>query len=311
MRVLIISHGHPAFSIGGAEIASHALFRAIEATPGHEAFYLARLAPPMRRHAGTPLMSMRRSERETFLHTDRWDEFWLSNSGLEDLAGPFASYLAHVNPDVVHFHHVIGLGVEAIALARRVLPKARLVVTFHEYLPICPNHGQMVKAGTRALCHEASPVGLQYLLPRAQHGRTVRPRAASEEPLLARRRLRLPKPVPHRALPRLGPARTSLPRHRKRARRRAGAPARPAARRPARPLRLLRPDHRVQGSAHPARRRHPSSGRDLGSGDPQHLRRQPGIPTGIVPDPVRRPDGARRPPRPLPRQLPPRRPARA
>ena len=32
MRVLIISHGHPAFSIGGAEIASHALFRAINAT---------------------------------------------------------------------------------------------------------------------------------------------------------------------------------------------------------------------------------------------------------------------------------------
>jgi hypothetical protein len=42
MRVLIISHGHPSFSIGGAEVASHALFRAIDALPGHEAHYLSR-----------------------------------------------------------------------------------------------------------------------------------------------------------------------------------------------------------------------------------------------------------------------------
>ncbi len=77
MRVLVISHGHPAFSIGGAEVASHALFRAIQATGTDEAFYLARAAPPMRRHAATPLMSLRQSEREAFLHADAWDEFWL------------------------------------------------------------------------------------------------------------------------------------------------------------------------------------------------------------------------------------------
>lgn len=156
MRVLVISHGHPAFSIGGAEIASHALFRALNAR-GAEAFYLARAAPPIRRHANTPLMSLRLNERETFLHTDSWDEFWLSNSGLADLGTAFASYLAQVRPDAVHFHHVIGLGVEAIAQVRRQLPHARVVITFHEYLPICPNHGQMVKTRHRALCHESSP----------------------------------------------------------------------------------------------------------------------------------------------------------
>ncbi|HEY4041035.1 MAG TPA: glycosyltransferase family 4 protein [Rhodopila sp.] len=165
MRVLIISHGHPAFSIGGVEVASHALFRAIQATGTDEAFYLARAAPPMTRHAATPLMSLRQSERETFLHTDIWDEFWLSNGGLGDLSNAFGAYLDQVRPDVVHFHHVIGLGVEAIALVRRRQPSALIVMTFHEYLPICPNHGQMVTARRNRLCHQASPAACNTCFP--------------------------------------------------------------------------------------------------------------------------------------------------
>ena len=165
MRVLIISHGHPAFSIGGAEVASHTLFRALNAAEGVEAFYLARAAAPMRRHAATPLMSLRQGEREVFLHTDAWDEFWLSNGGIADLRGAFAAYLDHVRPDVVHFHHVIGLGVEALLQVQRQLPGARIVLTFHEYLPICPNHGQMVKVQRRTLCHEASPAACNQCFP--------------------------------------------------------------------------------------------------------------------------------------------------
>lgn len=165
MRVLVISHGHPAFSIGGAEVASHALFRAIQATGTDEAFYLARAAPPMRRHAATPLMSLRQGEREVFLHTDAWDAFWLSNGRLADLDGALAAYLAQIRPDVVHFHHVIGVGVEALALVRRQLPAARIVVTFHEYLSICLNHGQMVKTHRRTLCHQASPAACNGCFP--------------------------------------------------------------------------------------------------------------------------------------------------
>ena len=165
MRVLVISHGHPSYSIGGAEVASHALFRAIMATPGHEAFYLARAPATIRRHVETPLMSLRHGAQEAFLHTSRWDEFWLSNGGMMELTGAFASYLERIDPDVVHFHHVIGLGVEAIALVRRVLPRVRLVVTLHEYLAICANHGQMVKTDRHRLCKEASPSLCNSCLP--------------------------------------------------------------------------------------------------------------------------------------------------
>lgn len=169
MRVLIVSHGHPAFSIGGAEIASHNLFRAL-AAEGHEAHYLARTGHPVRRHAATPLMSLRQGEREVFLHADAWDSFWLSNGALDDLGGGFAEYLRSVRPEVVHFHHVIGLGLEAILQVRRTLPDTAIVITFHEYLSICLNHGQMVRTTRNTLCRRASPADCASCFPQHAPG---------------------------------------------------------------------------------------------------------------------------------------------
>lgn len=157
MRVLIVSHGHPAFSIGGAEVASHALFRGLDALPGVEAHYLARTHSPVARHEETPLMSLRQGPRETFVHLDAYDHRWISSRAIADLAGPVADWLRGLAPDVVHFHHLIGFGAEMLALVRRVLPRAAIVVTFHEYLSICLNHGQMVKTGRHRLCSRSSP----------------------------------------------------------------------------------------------------------------------------------------------------------
>jgi glycosyltransferase involved in cell wall biosynthesis len=171
MRVLIISHAHPAFSIGGAEGASHNLFRAINiAAGGHEAFYLARATPPVRRHADTPLLALRQGEREVFLHADAWDPFWLSNGAVDDLTDAFADYIMQLKPDIVHFHHVIGLGVESLLQVRHLLPNAAIVFTFHEYLPICLNHGQMVKTNRNTLCRRASPADCAACFPQHTAG---------------------------------------------------------------------------------------------------------------------------------------------
>lgn len=168
MRVLIVAHGHPGFSIGGAEMAAHNLFRAIAAAPPHEAFFLACAPPNIVRHDGTALMSLRQGAQQAFLHTRDWDHFFLSNGALDDLTGAFAAWLDHVRPDVLHFHHVIGFGVEALAVVRRVLPHAAIVLTLHEYLAICAHHGQMVKRGSLALCREASPHACAGCFP--EHG---------------------------------------------------------------------------------------------------------------------------------------------
>lgn len=165
MRVLVIAHGHPAFSIGGAEVAAHALFRGLGARPDAEAHFLARAASPLRRHRDTPLASFRQGAHETFLHAEDYDHWWLSNRAVEDLDGPFADLLRDLRPDVVHFHHIIGLGVEAIAVVRRVLPDAAIVMTFHEYLSICAHHGQMVKTTRGRLCRGASPADCAACFP--------------------------------------------------------------------------------------------------------------------------------------------------
>jgi glycosyltransferase involved in cell wall biosynthesis len=157
MRVLILSHGHPTFSIGGAEIASHNLFQGLNRVPGVEAFYLARAAHPVARHRQTPLMSLRQSARETFFWADDYDHDLLSNRATDDLTGAFRRYLLDLKPDIIHFHHIIGFGVEALWEVRRTLPEARVIVTFHEYLSICMHHGQMVKTQKKRLCSNASP----------------------------------------------------------------------------------------------------------------------------------------------------------
>ncbi len=165
MRVLVISHGHPGFSIGGAEIASHNLFQGLNQLPDVEAFYLARAAHPVARHRQTPLMSLRQSARETFLWADDYDHALLSNRAIDDLTGAFRRYLLDVQPEIVHFHHFIGLGVEALWEVRRTLPNATIVVTFHEYLSICMNNGQMVKTQRQRLCSRASPAECHACFP--------------------------------------------------------------------------------------------------------------------------------------------------
>jgi glycosyltransferase involved in cell wall biosynthesis len=157
MRVLILSHGHPTFSIGGAEIASHNLFQGLNRLPGVEAFYLARAAHPVARHRQTPLMSLRQGVRETFFWADDYDHALLSNRATDDLTGALRRYLLDLKPDIIHFHHIIGFGVEALWEVRRTLPEARILVTFHEYLSICMHHGQMVKTQKKRLCSNASP----------------------------------------------------------------------------------------------------------------------------------------------------------
>jgi glycosyltransferase involved in cell wall biosynthesis len=165
MKVLMLSHGHPAFSIGGAEVASYNLFNGLNRLPGCESHYLARVGPPISRHRDTPFLSLRQKERETLYYANDYDHFRLSNRDVDSLAQEFQRFVLDVAPDVVHFHHFLGFGTEAVRAVRRALPNAAIVTTLHEYLSICNNHGQMVKAKTGALCQRASPAECAVCFP--------------------------------------------------------------------------------------------------------------------------------------------------
>ena len=144
-RVLIISHGHPTFSLGGGEVASYNLFNGIHDLPGWESFYLARIGPPVNRHKDSALMSLRQKEREILYYANDYDHFRCSNRNLAGLQQDFVRYVVDLQPDVINFHHYIGLGVETIFALKQALPRVPIVITFHEYLSICHHHGQMVK----------------------------------------------------------------------------------------------------------------------------------------------------------------------
>lgn len=174
MRVLVISHGHPSFSIGGAEVASHNLFNGLNALDDCEAHFLARVGPPVARHDGTALLSLRQKPREMLFFANDYDHFRLSNLDTDTVEQDFIRYVADVAPDVVHFHHFLGLGVECVHALRKHFPHIPIVVTLHEYLSICNHHGQMVKTSKNALCYRASPAECALCFPHIAAGEFMR-----------------------------------------------------------------------------------------------------------------------------------------
>jgi glycosyltransferase involved in cell wall biosynthesis len=156
MKALILSHGHPTFSIGGAQVASYNLHQGMNRQKGWQSHYLAGVSPPVARHQATPLMSLGQATDETLFWSDDFDWFHLGTNDLDGIMAHFERFLADYRPDVVNFHHVMGFGIQALRAVRRALGDVPLVYTLHEYLPICAHHGQMIKTKSGALCSRAS-----------------------------------------------------------------------------------------------------------------------------------------------------------
>jgi len=153
--ILIVSHGHPEISPGGAEIAAYALFEHLKRTDGVTAYFLAWSGNSTHRRIGTPFSTFRGRPDELLFCTDHFDHFLFSQPTA--LADQFASLLQRIKPDIVHLHHYTNVGLEFIALVRQITPQARIIVTLHEYLALCHHYGQMIKTGSGELCDNANP----------------------------------------------------------------------------------------------------------------------------------------------------------
>ena len=178
-RVLVVSHGHPSFSLGGAEIAAYNLHKGLNRIDGAESRFLARVGYPVVRHSGTALMSLRQNGGDILYHADEYDHFLISNRNTEELERDFLRVLRDLKPDVVHFHHFIGLGLETVYAVRRALPDCVIVITFHEFL----SHLPPSRADGEDRRHQALPAGiaggLQQLLPGDLPGTVPAPRSIS------------------------------------------------------------------------------------------------------------------------------------
>ena len=161
MRILYLTHNDPRFHPGGTEIFARELFEEVGARPGVEALFVAGTNHLQRpRSPGTPFQTVGRSANDMLLWTGAFDRFNLSQVDTHGVLPELERLVREFQPDVVHAHHVLLLGLEAFAVVRRAAPNARIILTLHDYYPICHRDGVMVRtveSGTpMALCDTAS-----------------------------------------------------------------------------------------------------------------------------------------------------------
>jgi glycosyltransferase involved in cell wall biosynthesis len=156
-RVLIVAHGHPEQSPGGAEVAAYSLFQEMKRAEAVEPWFLAWAGEAAPQRSGTPFSTFRGRDDELLFAVNSFDHFWFIQPLDSTVLDRFADLLRRINPAVIHFHHYSKIGLELIPLARAINPKIRIFITLHEYLAICHNNGQMVKTESLALCSSATP----------------------------------------------------------------------------------------------------------------------------------------------------------
>lgn len=158
MRVLVVAHNHPDLHPGGTEIFAHGLFKELGSRPEINALFLAATNRIHREpRPGTSFQTVTDAPDEVVLWSGHFDHFYLSQIDTYGVVPHLVDLLQEFRPDVVHIHHVLLLGVEFIAIVRRVLPDARIVMTLHDYYAICAHDGLMMRTRGRERCNQASP----------------------------------------------------------------------------------------------------------------------------------------------------------
>lgn len=153
-RILVVSHGHPDFSLGGAEIAAYNLFNAYKTRPEvEETWFLARAD----RGRGATGQIRKRRDNEYLWEQSTHDWQMMKAANQDCLTTWFADLIRALNPTIVHMHHYAHMGMEFIRVIKQVNPEIRIFFTIHEYMAICKHNGQMLKTGEgHKLCSSES-----------------------------------------------------------------------------------------------------------------------------------------------------------
>ena len=171
IRVLYISHNHPAVRPGGAEQYALELYEAMRDSKCVEPVLVAKAGPPIssmiRHHEGTIFNRVGSDPNQLFAHTDGTTYDWLlgTSRDKELLTRHFRDFLLALQPDIVHIQHTLFFGYDLVRLLRRVLPKVPIVYTLHEFLPICHRNGQMIRTVDDRPCLTASPLRCHECFP--------------------------------------------------------------------------------------------------------------------------------------------------
>ncbi len=161
-RILIISHGHPDFSAGGAETAAYAHWCELRRR-GMEAMLVCRVGNSPG-HVGAPFFARSADGLEVLFSPPPVDHFRHSQMQRRVVYEDFRALLERFRPAAVHFHHYSHMGLELIREVRKYDPAIPIVLTLHEFLGICHAHGQMLKT-SGVLCQKAAPLDCHLCFP--------------------------------------------------------------------------------------------------------------------------------------------------
>ncbi len=153
--VLVMAHAHPRLSHGGGEISAYAMFAGLRARGG-AAWFLGCGGPRGEGRLGAALSQPYGPREYLYAPAAPFDYFKFANRD-PNFPPALAALVAELRPDIVHAHHYLRFGVEAFGIIKRASPATRIVLSLHEYLGICNNHGQMVKTGGHRLCARSGP----------------------------------------------------------------------------------------------------------------------------------------------------------
>jgi glycosyltransferase involved in cell wall biosynthesis len=154
MRVLYVCHGHPALAKGGGELAAWRLFEWFSEQYGAQACgFLAAATSAAQLPPGCEVMS---------LGPQQWLIKPSSNSLIHDTAvslrctGQLHQALASFQPDLIHLHHYLHVGIDLVHALRRWFPVAKVLLTLHEYWGPCALEGRLLRSSGE-LCNGPDP----------------------------------------------------------------------------------------------------------------------------------------------------------
>ena len=159
---MIVSHGHPDFSQGGAETAAYAHWGELRRR-GIEAMLLSRVGNSPG-HAGAPFFLRSVDGLEVLFSPPAVNHFRHSQPQKHVIYEDFRALLERFRPTAVHFHHYAHMGLEMIREVRKYDPSVPIILTLHEFLAICNAQGQMLKTNGM-LCRKAAPLDCHLCFP--------------------------------------------------------------------------------------------------------------------------------------------------
>jgi hypothetical protein len=154
-RILVASHSHPGLTKGGAEISAYALFEGLRGQADNTAWFLGCANKRTVTRPGSCINQPFGDAEFIYDPTVDFDYFKFANPD-PDFPRALDALIARLRPDIVHAHHYAIFGLEMFQRIKQSRPRTKVILTLHEYLAICFNHGQMVKASTNHLCRQES-----------------------------------------------------------------------------------------------------------------------------------------------------------